>query len=393
MAVLFTEVSPRRQAEIAIENLTARNQAILAAVPDIIAEVDAERRYTWLNAAGLDFFGADAVGKAADCYFEGFQDNHEVVQPLFEGDENIVYVESWQRRKDGGKRLLAWWRRVLKDAQGNVTGALSTARDVTEHKLAERELRRLNRTLDARNRELQSIVYAASHDLRSPLVNIQGFGGELAECCSGIRGLLANVDGDEEWSKGIRALVEKDVPEALGFIRASARKMQTLLDGLLSVSRVGSVELVVETIDMNALLHSVIAAMQYQIDGRNAEIVVGPLPACRGDAGQINQVFSNLIANALKYASGAGRPRVRVTGTVEKEEVVYCVADNGIGIASEHHEKIFEIFHRLNPRDTHEGEGIGLTIVSRILDRHDGRVWVESELEKGSRFFVALPNA
>ncbi|MBE0536928.1 MAG: GHKL domain-containing protein [Phycisphaerae bacterium] len=263
--------------------------------------------------------------------------------------------------------------------------------NVTERRGAERELKRLNRILDSRNKELQSIVYAASHDLRSPLVNIQGFGGELAEYCRKLRRLLSNVQGAEEWRKEINGVIEKDVPEALKFIRAGARKMQTLLDGLLSVSRVGSVELAIETLDMETLLLSVIAATRYQIDTASAEVIVDSLPPCRGDAAQVNQVFSNLIVNALKYASPLRKPRVCITGVVEEYEVIYCVEDNGIGIAAQYQEKIFEIFHRLNPGDAHDGEGIGLTIVSRIVDRHDGRVWVESEDGEGSRFFVALP--
>jgi PAS domain S-box-containing protein len=127
--------------------LTSRYEAILAAVPDIIMEVDTNKVYTWTNQAGFEFFGEDVLGKEAAFYFEGEQDTYGIVQPLFSGDENVIYLESWQRRKDGEKRLLAWWCRVLKDANGNVTGALSTARDITQRRRAEEELHRLNRAL------------------------------------------------------------------------------------------------------------------------------------------------------------------------------------------------------------------------------------------------------
>ena len=135
------ELAERKRMEEAVRALSSRQEAILEAVPDIVAEVDVNKVYTWMNPAGLNFFGNDAVGKEAAFFFVGKQDTYAAVQPLFKGDPNVVYVESWQRRWDGEGRLLAWWCRVQKDAGGNVTGALSTARDVTERRRAESALR------------------------------------------------------------------------------------------------------------------------------------------------------------------------------------------------------------------------------------------------------------
>ncbi len=131
----------RKQAEEALRALSVRHEAILAAIPDIILEVDNNRVYTWANAAGNAFFGEDVIGKEAAYYFEGEQDTYDLVQPLFNGqEEHVIYVESWQRRKDGEKRLLAWWCQRLKDEKGNVTGALSTAHDITDQKHGEEAL-------------------------------------------------------------------------------------------------------------------------------------------------------------------------------------------------------------------------------------------------------------
>lgn len=137
----FRDVTERKKAEEALRSLSARNEAILAAVPDIIMEVDNNKVYRWANPAGVEFFGKDVIGKEASFYFEGNQETYDHVQPVFEGQESTIYVESWQRRKDGEKRLLAWWCRSLRDAQGNVSGALSTAQDITERKLAEEAMR------------------------------------------------------------------------------------------------------------------------------------------------------------------------------------------------------------------------------------------------------------
>jgi len=138
------------------QTLSSRYQAILEAVPDIIMEVDADKIYTWSNQAGLDFFGEDVIGKEASFYFEGEQDIYKKVKSLFEGEENLIYVESWQRRKDGEKRLLAWWCRALKDAEGKVSGAISTARDITDQRQIEQQLRLTNQLF-------QNTMEALSH--------------------------------------------------------------------------------------------------------------------------------------------------------------------------------------------------------------------------------------
>jgi len=138
---IFRDITERKLAQEALINLSSRNEAILSAVPDIIMEVNSNKIYTWANRAGLEFFGEDVLGREAAFYFEGEQETYKKVKPLFNGVENVVYVESWQRRKDGQKRLLAWWCRVLKDEKGNVTGALSTARDITEQQKSEDALR------------------------------------------------------------------------------------------------------------------------------------------------------------------------------------------------------------------------------------------------------------
>jgi PAS domain S-box-containing protein len=134
------DITERRSAENLLRALSSRQEAILAAVPDIIMEVDNRKVYTWANKSGFDFFGEDVIGKEAAFYFEGEQDTYGIVQPLFNGAEEVFYIESWQRRKDGQKRLLAWWCRVLKDERGKVTGALSSAQDITVRKRSEEQI-------------------------------------------------------------------------------------------------------------------------------------------------------------------------------------------------------------------------------------------------------------
>ena len=141
---------------------------------------------------------------------------------------------------------------------------------------------------------------------------------------------------------------------------------------------------------MNKMAANVAGAMEYQIKDVGATVDIESLPPCLGDPSQINQIFSNLLDNALKFLDDSRPGFIRISGKIENNQSIYCVEDNGIGIAPEYQDKIFETFHRLEPERT-TGEGLGLTIVRRVLDRYNGNVWVESEPGKGSKFYVSLP--
>ena len=262
--------------------------------------------------------------------------------------------------------------------------------EALKRKRAEKALERLNRELDRKNRELESVLYAASHDLWSPLVNIKGFSSELDQACKAVPSLVADAQLPNDQKEQLSAILEDVVPRALEFIVASVTKMDALLDGLLRLSRVGQAAVQTEELDVNAMLADIVKAFEFQVRESGATLQIDTLPPCLGDATQINQVFSNLLGNALKYLDSARSGVIHVHGHQQEGRAVYCVEDNGIGIAPEHHDKVFEVFCRLNPESNVAGEGLGLATVHRILDRHQGKVWLESEPGKGSRFFVSL---
>jgi len=183
-----------------------------------------------------------------------------------------------------------------------------------------------------------------------------------------------------------------ELSAAINRIRSSARQMDGLLKGLLTLSRSGRRALKVEAVDMDELMRQVSASFAYRIMAESIELTVEELPPCRGDALALTQVFSNLLDNAIKYL-GKERPgRITIRGSLKDGRTRYKVEDNGIGIADNHQEKIFELFHRLNPKET-EGEGLGLTIARQIVGRMDGEIEVESMLGVGSAFIVTLPAA
>lgn len=258
---------------------------------------------------------------------------------------------------------------------------------------SERQLKRLAQMLETRNKELKNFAYITSHDLRAPLINVQGFSGELAISCSKLQRLIEEDMTDAYAIKQeVMPLVSEEIPESLSFISAGVEKMQRLLDGLLTVSRVDSVNLNITTVNMTEVADQIVDFMQYQIKTNEVSVTVGNLPDCLGDEDQINQVFSNILSNALKYRSPDRKGTIHISGCVQKGLSVYSIEDNGIGIAPEHQEKVFEVFRRVNPSGSESGEGLGLAIVRRILDRHDGRIWLKSQVGKGTTFFVALPS-
>jgi signal transduction histidine kinase len=256
---------------------------------------------------------------------------------------------------------------------------------------ANQELKANAAELSFRNAELQGIVYTVSHDLKSPLVNIKGFSEELeVQGCKLIKH-LSLVDLPPTIQKEVQPLLEEEIPKSLHFIQASTAKMKGLLDGFLRVSKIRSAPIQKETLDMNALVESVLATMRYQIESGQVTVTVDDLPPCVGDSGQINQVISNLVDNALKYRDQNRPGAIHISGRRDGDCVTYWVKDNGIGIDPRHQGRVFEMFHRLDPNFPVSGDGLGLTIVSRILDRHQGRIRLESELGKGSTFYISLP--
>jgi PAS domain S-box-containing protein len=382
ISVLSADITERRRAEEELQALTRRQQALLSTIPEIVIQTDVNKIYTWTNPAGYEFFGDDVIGREANYYFEGEQDTYEIVKPLFEGDENLIYVESWQRRRDGEKRLLAWRSRSLKDDAGNVTGALSTARDITEMKEAEEEIRKLNVELEQRveertaqlqatNKELEAFAYSVSHDLRSPLRAIDGYTRILLE--------------DYE------PLFDKEGKRICSVIRDNTRNMGSLIDDLLSFSRLGRTEMQCSKIDMKTMVKSIFFEITTPEDRKRISFSVNSIPPATGDPSLMRQVWMNLLSNAVKFTSKLNKPVIKVGAKRSGDKIIYTVADNGAGFDMKYANKLFGVFQRLHSTSEFEGNGVGLAIVQRVIHRHGGRVWAEGAVNEGAKFSFSLP--
>ncbi len=258
------------------------------------------------------------------------------------------------------------------------------------------ELRRLNdektrqaAELEGKNTELRDLFYALSHDLRAPLINMAGFTHELE---AAMRALDEGGPGEGGIRPAPAARDERkrDINESLGFIRHNIAKMDQLVRGLLEISRIENRPVKVERVDLYQMVRGILDAFHFQIAERQIDVHTGILPAVEGDSVRLNQVFSNLIDNAIKYMKPTGPARVDVECEAQADRYLFRVRDTGLGVRADDQEKIFRLFTRLGHQAV-GGDGLGLTVVKKIVEKHGGAIWVESEVGQGATFCFTLP--
>jgi len=277
---------------------------------------------------------------------------------------------------------------IYRDEGGEVVGVFAAARDVSELKRDEEELRKhrahledmvasrtadlaaANAKLELVNRELESFAYSVSHDLRTPLRAIDGFSNILLEDY-----------GDKLDAEGRRVL---------NVVRDSTVKMSRMIDDILAFSRAGRAEMTTAPVDMEALVRVAIKDLEVATVDRKVTFIVGALPQARGDAPMMQRVWMNLLENAVKFTGQKPEAVIEVGATTGGGETSYFVRDNGAGFDMQNVNKLFGVFQRLHGAEF-TGTGIGLAIVKRIVTRHGGRVWAEGEPNRGATFWFALP--
>ncbi|OGO19856.1 MAG: hypothetical protein A2Z14_17800 [Chloroflexi bacterium RBG_16_48_8] len=253
---------------------------------------------------------------------------------------------------------------------GKETVMLVVVRDITERKQVEKAFEQSKLDLERSNTDLERFASIASHDLREPLRAISGFADLLA--------------------KRYREQLDADADDYIAYILDGTRRLQRLIDDLLTYSRVGTRGKAFEPVDCETILDMVITNLTMAIGESGAVVTHDPLPSILGDRVQLEQLFQNLISNAIKFR-GEERPEVHIGVVRRNSEWEFSIKDNGIGIKPQHMDRIFVIFQRLHTQDEYPGTGLGLAICKRIIERHGGRIWVVSESGRGSTFYFTIP--
>ncbi|ELY42547.1 PAS domain-containing sensor histidine kinase [Natronorubrum sulfidifaciens] len=285
-----------------------------------------------------------------------------LIDRLFRDGETIHNLELGIRRPDGQRIWVSVSATPLVD-DGEITGAVITFADITDRKAYQRQL-------EASNERLEQFAYAASHDLQEPLRMVSSY-----------LQLIEKRYADD---------LDADGREFIEYAVDGAERMREMIDGLLQYSRVETEGDPFEPVDLEGVIGDVLDDLQLRIEETDAEITVGELPTVRGDEDQLRQVFQNLFSNAIEY-SGDGSPTIAVAAERSGSYWRIDVADDGVGIEPAETDRIFEVFQRLHSRDEHSGTGIGLALCQRIVERHGGEIWVDSEPGEGSTFSVTLP--
>jgi len=375
----------RKRAEEALLISEERYRSLVELSPDALF-VQIDDKIVFINTAGVRLLGAhkarDIIGRAGINFVH--PDDRKKIQhrmrKMLEDHKTLHFFEHRVVRI-GGEVLYVEMAAAPLTFEGR-PAAQVILHDITDRKRAEEEIRRLNAELEQRviertaelesaNKELEAFSYSVSHDLRAPLRHIEGFVEILRSSQSSCL--------DEEGQRHLLTISD------------SSRQMGKLIDDLLSFSRTTRVELRKVNVSLDDLIQSALHEMKPDFENREIEWKIGKLPQVEGDPGLLRQVFYNLISNALKYTRTRRLAKIEIGSTQTENEVVIFVRDNGVGFDPRYAQKLFGVFQRLHRASEFEGTGIGLANVRRIITRHGGRTWAESELDEGATFFFSLP--
>tara|TARA_Y100001980_G_C14556878_1_gene352181 strand:- start:31869 stop:33488 length:1620 start_codon:yes stop_codon:yes gene_type:complete len=379
--IIKEEQKEKEFVQKALEKSESRFQALFENSPDHIFMVNREGIIEFINHVAPELKKEEVVG-ANLLDFQSKESRAKVENALnytFETGKATTY--DTEAVLNGVSRYYA--SSVAPIFVGSeVVSVAVISRDNTERVTAEMEVRKLNRELEQRveertatlmtiNQELESFTYTVSHDLRAPIRAIDGFTKIL------VKKLEGRIDEKEK--------------HYLDCVLDGSKKMGMLIDDLLSFSRMGRIEKRVTTFSMQDLFQQVFEDLTVSHDKNTIDFTMEPLPEIRGDREMFRLAIGNLLGNAIKYSSTRDISTIKVGSNDENGQTVFSVSDNGVGFEMEYQNKIFEIFQRLHDEDEFEGSGVGLAIVKKVITRHGGKLWVSSELDKGTTFYFSIP--
>jgi PAS domain S-box-containing protein len=377
MTGIHVEITARKQLEARLREGENRFRTLANAAPVLIWVSGTSKLFSWFNQVWLDFTGRSLDQEQGMGWTESLHpDDRERCLDVYESHFELqapFSVEYRLRRRDGEYRWILDTGVPRFDENGDFAGYIGSCVDVSEQRDRDRLIRRQAEDLKRSNAELEQFAYVASHDLRQPLRMVGSF-----------LTLLERRLGDT---------LDADGKSYLDFAVSGARRMDRLILDLLEYSRVGRQHgPPTETLDLAEVMGDVTSTLAVDIGESGSTVDVrGPLPIIEGNRIECGRLFQNLLANAIKYRRPGVAPQVVVSADETETEWVVSVADNGIGIAPESHQRVFGIFQRLVTQEEYEGTGIGLAVCRKIAEHHGGRIWVASQPDQGSTFSVAFP--
>jgi PAS domain S-box-containing protein len=377
--VVARDVTMLRALEAALSDAEARFTGIISVSSDAIVSVDESQRIIFFNQGAEQVFGykaAEVLHQPLDLLIpERFRPDH-AAQLLSFGQSPIAARRMGERGQIAGLRkggeIFPADASISKYLIGGQRIYTAVLRDVTERQRAEEALAKQAEELARSNADLEQFAYVASHDLQEPLRMVASYTQLLA--------------------RRYQNQLDEDAAEFIGYAVDGVRRMQSLINDLLAYSRVGTRGGVFTPTDVNAVLARVLVSLGPSIEEQDAVVMSDELPVVDADAGHLEQLLQNLIGNAIKFRLPDVPPHVHVSAARSEDEWVFSVRDNGIGIDPEFVDRIFVIFQRLHNRTEYPGTGIGLAICKKIVERHGGRIWLESAAGQGSTFFFSIPD-
>jgi PAS domain S-box-containing protein len=376
----FVDITERKRGEEILEKLRRQNELILNSAGEGILGLDREGKHTFVNPAAARMLGykdEELIGRHSHSIWHHTKPNGspypeeecQILSSYKDGHVHSVANEVFWR-KDGRGFPVEYTSTPIIE-RGILVGAVVTFTDITERKQAEEALKKKTEELARSNKELEQFAYVASHDLQEPLRMVTSYVQLLSRRYEG------KLDGNAD--------------EFIAYAVDGATRMQRLINDLLTYSRVGTKGKEFEPTDCERVFEHSLKNLQVAIEEQEAVITHDPLPTVMADHVQLGQLFQNLIGNAIKFR-GKEAPHIHLSARSNGNGWLFSVRDNGIGIALEYAERIFIIFQRLHNREEYPGTGIGLAVCKKIVERHGGHIWVESDPGKGATFYFTILN-
>ena len=312
----------------------------------------------------------ELIGAPFKNYFTDPERAEEGIK-LVLSQRNVTNYELTARARDGKETMVSYNATTFYDRDRKLQGVFAAARDVTERNILDKVLKEKNVELEAVNKEMESFSYSVSHDLRAPLRAIDGFSRKVLV--------------------GYGERLDDEGRRLLQVVRNNAQRMGELIDNLLAFSRMGRREIILQPLDMDAMVNGIVDELRVTEPDRSIEFALLPLPRARGDVAMMRQVWVNLLSNAVKFTRQRQTAHIEVGCREKGGELHYWVKDDGAGFDMQYADKLFGVFQRLHRQDEFEGTGVGLAIVQRILHRHNGRIWGEGKPDAGATLHFALP--